>query len=305
MNKTVILVAGPTAVGKTATAIRIARMLGTDIISADSRQCYREISIGTAKPSAEELAAVRHYFIDSHSIQEEVNAAAYEGLAMGYAADIFARHDTLVLTGGTGLYIKAFLEGMDDMPPVPAAVREAVRAGFAAHGLSWLQEQLLQKDPDFYATAETQNPHRLIRALEIFEATGQSISAFRTQTARRRSFNVIKVGLGLPKELLHANIHARVDQMMAQGLVEEVRNVLPWRSHNALQTVGYTEIFAYLDGTTSLETAVEGIKSHTRQYAKRQLTWFRRDADLRWFDARSPGEAEAFVQQSLASQRQA
>lgn len=295
MNKTVILVAGPTAVGKTATAIRIAQMLGTEIISADSRQCYREISVGTAKPSAEELAAVRHYFIDSHSITEEVNAAAYESLAMGYAQDIFSRHDTLVLTGGTGLYIKAFLEGMDDMPPVPAAIRDAVRAGYAAKGISWLQEELRSKDPEFYATAEIQNPHRLVRALEIFEATGRSINTFRTQTARQRSFNVIKIGLELPKELLHANIHQRVDQMMALGLVEEVRSVLPYRRHNALQTVGYTEIFDYLDGNSTLATAVEGIKTHTRQYAKRQMTWFRRDPDLNWFDARSPEAVEAFV----------
>ncbi|WP_126246579.1 tRNA (adenosine(37)-N6)-dimethylallyltransferase MiaA [Chitinophaga rhizosphaerae] len=299
MNKTVILVAGPTAVGKTATAIRIAQMLGTEIISADSRQCYREISIGTAKPSAEELATVRHYFIDSHSITEEVNAAAYESLAMGYAQDIFSRHDTLVVTGGTGLYIKAFLEGMDDMPPVPAAVRDAVRAGYVAKGISWLQEQLQAKDPEFFATAETRNPHRLIRALEIFEATGQSINAFRTQTARRRDFDVIKTGLGLPKELLHANIHKRVDQMMARGLVEEVRSVLPYRLHNALQTVGYTEIFEYLDGNSSLESAVEGIKTHTRQYAKRQMTWFRRDPDLTWFDARSPEAVEIFVRGRL------
>lgn len=300
MNKTVILVAGPTAVGKTAAAIRIARMLGTDIISADSRQCYREISIGTAKPSAAELASVRHYFIDSHSIASEVNAAMYEELAMGYAADIFSRNDTLVLTGGTGLYIKAFLEGMDEMPPVPATVREAVRAGYAENGLTWLQAQLREKDPVFYATAEIQNPHRLIRALEIFEATGQSITAFRTQTARQRDFRVIKTGLELPKELLHANIHTRVDQMMEQGLVEEVRKVLPWRQHNALQTVGYSEIFQYLDGSSTLTSAVDGIKTHTRQYAKRQLTWFRRDPDLRWFDARSPEALEQYVRENLA-----
>lgn len=300
MKKTVILVAGPTAVGKTATAIRLAEMLGTQIISADSRQCYREISIGTAKPSPEELAAVRHYFIDSHTIAEEVNAATYEELAMNYAADIFSRNDTLVLTGGTGLYIRAFLEGMDEMPPVPAPVRDAVRNGYAEKGLSWLQEELQQKDPAFYETAEIHNPHRLIRALEIFEATGQSISSFRTRSARPRDFRVIKIGLELPKEMLHANIHKRVDIMMDQGLVEEVRNVLPYRQHNALQTVGYTEIFQYLDGQINLDAAIEGIKTHTRQYAKRQLTWFRRDPALTWFDARTPQEVVNFVQQKLS-----
>ncbi len=300
MKKTVILVAGPTAVGKTATAIRLAEMLGTQIISADSRQCYREISIGTAKPSPEELAAVRHYFIDSHTIAEEVNAAKYEELAMSYAADIFSKNDTLVLTGGTGLYIRAFLEGMDEMPPVPASVREAVRNTYAEKGLAWLQEELQLKDPAFYEAAEIHNPHRLIRALEIFEATGQSISTFRTKSARPRDFRVIKIGLELPKELLHANIHKRVDMMLAQGLVEEVRNVLPYRQHNALQTVGYTEIFQYLDGQITLDAAIEGIKTHTRQYAKRQLTWFRRDPELSWFDARASEEVAGFVQEMLS-----
>lgn len=286
MKNTVVVLAGPTAVGKTALAIRIAQQLGTEIISADSRQCYRELSIGTAKPDAAELSAVPHYFINSHSIREEVNAAMYEQLALQYTAEIFSKHPVAIVTGGTGLYIKAFLEGMDQMPPVPPAVRAAVRERYAANGLTWLQETLQQQDPSFYATAETQNPQRLMRALEVLEATGQSISTFRTATPRSRDFRVIKIGIQLPKELLHENIVRRVDAMMIAGLVEEVESVKEYRHHNALQTVGYTEIFDYFDGKLRIAEAAEAIKIHTRQYAKRQLTWFRRDPDMHWFDAR-------------------
>lgn len=284
-KKTVIIVGGPTAAGKTAAAIRIARQFGTEIISADSRQCYREISIGTAKPNAAELAAIHHYFINSHSIQELVNAGTYEKLALGYAANIFEHHDIAVMCGGTGLYIKAFCEGMDDMPNIPADIREKVRAEYEANGLLWLQQTLAERDPVFYASAETQNPQRLMRALEMLEATGQSITTYRKGNTAERDFNIIKLGVTLPKEQLHANIHKRVDIMMEQGLVEEVKAVLPYRHHNALQTVGYTEIFDYLDGKIDLPKAVEEIKTHTRQYAKRQLTWFRRDPLMQWFDA--------------------
>ncbi|WP_343704009.1 tRNA (adenosine(37)-N6)-dimethylallyltransferase MiaA [Chitinophaga sp.] len=299
MEHTVVVLAGPTAVGKTALAIRIAQMLGTEIISADSRQCYRELSIGTAKPSPEELAAVPHYFINSHSITEEVNAAMYEQLALQYAADIFTRHPVAVVTGGTGLYIRAFLEGMDEMPAIPEEIRAAVRRQYAENGLPWLQQTLQERDPAFYAIAETQNPQRLMRALEVLEATGRSISEYRTAMRRQRPFKIIKIGIELPKELLHANIHRRVDAMMEAGLVEEVKAVQAFHHHNALQTVGYTEVFDYLDGRASLPEAIEAIKTHTRQYAKRQLTWFRRDAEMQWFDARE-GEA---VMEWLQQQR--
>ncbi|RBL91918.1 tRNA (adenosine(37)-N6)-dimethylallyltransferase MiaA [Chitinophaga flava] len=282
--KTVIIIAGPTASGKTALAIKLAQLFGTSVISADSRQCYREISIGTAKPTPEELSAVPHYFIDSHSIREEVNAGIYEQLALQYAAEIFQKNDVAIMCGGTGLYIRAFCEGIDDMPAIPPGIREMLNARYEEHGLSWLQEQLRQRDPQFYATAETQNPQRLIRALEVLEATGQSITTFRTAVKAQRDFRIIKIGLTPSKEKLHENIHKRVDLMMAAGLVEEVKSVLPYRQHNALRTVGYQEIFDYLDGKLSLEQAVEDIKTHTRQYAKRQLTWFRKDKEYQWFD---------------------
>ncbi|MGX5817031.1 tRNA (adenosine(37)-N6)-dimethylallyltransferase MiaA [Chitinophaga lutea] len=288
MKKTVVLIAGPTAVGKTALAIRLARQLGTEVISADSRQCYRELSIGTAKPSPEELAAVPHHFIDSHSIRETVNAAMYEQLALGYAADIFTRSDYAVLTGGTGLYIKALLEGLDDIPPIPPGIRETIRREYETKGLPWLQTTLAERDPRFYESAEQQNPHRLIRALEVLEGTGRSILDYRTATRRQRNFDVVKIAIALPKELLHDNIHRRVDLMMAAGLEEEVRSVAAYRHHNALQTVGYAEMFDYFDGKINLSQAVEGIKTHTRQYAKRQMTWFRKDPEICWFDARQP-----------------
>ncbi|ASZ11987.1 tRNA (adenosine(37)-N6)-dimethylallyltransferase MiaA [Chitinophaga pendula] len=286
MQKTVIILAGPTASGKTALAIKLAQLFNTAVISADSRQCYREISIGTAKPAPEELQAAKHYFINSHSIQEEINAGIYEKLALQYTAEIFASHNVAIMCGGTGLYIKAFTEGMDDMPAVPPGIREAINIQYNELGIGWLQQQLQQRDPQFYNIAETQNPQRLIRALEILEATGQSITTFRKASPRDRDFRIIKIGITLPKELLHQNIHHRVDLMINAGLVDEVRNVLPFRSHNALQTVGYQEIFSYLDGNSTLEQAVTDIKTHTRQYAKRQLTWFRKDPAIQWFDAR-------------------
>lgn len=300
MKNTVVVLAGPTASGKTALAIRIARQLGTEIISADSRQCYRELSIGTAKPTPDELAAVPHYFINSHSITEEVNAATYEQLALQYAADIFTRHSVAIVTGGTGLYIRALLEGMDQMPAIPPDVRASIREQYEANGLSWLQETLRHRDPTFYATAEIMNPQRLLRALEVLETTGQSIAAFRTSTPQQRDFNIIRVGIQLPKELLHERIHQRVDMMMAAGLVEEVRSVAAFRHHNALQTVGYAEIFDHFDGKMSLPEAVDAIKTHTRRYAKRQMTWFRRDAAMQWFDAREGDIVMDWITQQLA-----
>jgi tRNA dimethylallyltransferase len=283
MEKTVIIIAGPTAAGKTAQAIRVAQHFNTAVISADSRQCYREISIGTAKPSPEELAMAPHYFINSHSIQEEVSAGIYERLALGYAAEIFTHNNIAVMCGGTGLYIRAFCEGFDDIPS-SLDVRAALNATYAEQGMPWLQAEVQRRDPAFYAVGEIQNPQRLIRALEVLEVTGQSITALRTAQKAQRDFNIIKLGFTRPKPQLHANIEQRVHKMMAEGLVEEVKSVLPYRNHNALQTVGYTEIFDYLDGKLSLEEATEQIIIHTRQYAKRQLTWFRRDPDVKWFE---------------------
>jgi tRNA dimethylallyltransferase len=299
LQKTVIVIAGPTAAGKTALAIQVAQAYGTAIISADSRQCYRELSIGTAKPSPQELQTVPHYFIDSHSIKEEVSAGLFERLALQYTQDIFERTPVAVMCGGTGLYIKAFCEGIDDMPAIAPAIREAINKQYEKDGLPWLQQELQKLDPDFYAVAETQNPQRLIRALEVLEATGRSITTFRTANRAPRDFRIIKIGVTLPKELLHRNIHHRVDQMIAAGLLDEVKSVLPYRNHNALQTVGYQEIFDYLDGKTTLEQAIDLVKTHTRQYAKRQLTWFRKDKEFHWMDPQDLDQVIQYLQTSL------
>lgn len=283
MQPTVIIIAGPTAVGKTAFAIEVAKHFNTEIISADSRQCYREMRIGVARPSEKELAEVKHHFIASHSVTEDLNAGSFEKYALSAAEAIFRHHSVVVMVGGTGLYIKAFCEGIDPMPEVPDAVRQEVIRGYEQKGLIWLQKELQTKDPAFWAVAEQQNPQRLMRALEVFNATGQSILVFRTAKKTERPFRVIKVGLELPKDQLQERIHRRVDQMMREGLLEEVKSLVPYRSHNALQTVGYRELFEHLDGSCSLEEAVNHIKTHTRHYAKRQLTWFRKDQAFRWY----------------------
>ncbi|HTI07737.1 MAG TPA: tRNA (adenosine(37)-N6)-dimethylallyltransferase MiaA [Puia sp.] len=381
MNQpTVIVIAGPTAVGKTAAAIRLAQSLHTEIISADSRQCFTELNIGVAKPTPEELQAVHHYFINSHSIRQEVNAALFEELALQWTDEIFRKQvaagpsapgqpgplarpapplpaaphapvtpasparpapaidqpassmtsplndpspagapapgafapapaapgqpavapaapaalllgqPTAVMVGGTGLYIKAFCEGLDEIPSIRPGIREQVLALYVASGIEGLQHQVKSEDPAFYTEGEIHNPQRLMRALEVVRSTGQSILSFRNRPKQQRPFRIKKIGLHLPKEGLHQRIHDRVDQMMDQGLLEEVKSLLPYKEVNALQTVGYRELFDYLDGKCSLSQAVDEIKKNTRHYAKRQMTWFRKDPSIQWVDAREFGE---------------
>lgn len=282
-QNTIFIIAGPTAVGKTAFAIALATHFQTAIISADSRQCYKEMRIGVARPAESELAAVKHHFIASHAVTEELNAGSFEKYALAAAEDIFQKNKVAVMVGGTGLYIKAFCEGIDPMPEVPDAIRQQVITGYQQKGLIWLQKELEQKDPGFWAVAEQKNPQRLMRALEVLYATGQSIMVYRTKQKAERPFRVIKIGLELPKEQLHHHINGRVTQMIEQGLVEEVKSLLPYRNLNALQTVGYREIFEYLDGKCGLEEAIEQLKTNTRHYAKRQMTWFKKDTDFQWF----------------------
>jgi len=286
-NKTVLIIAGPTAAGKTFVAIELAKKFETEIISADSRQCFKELNIGVARPSEMELQTVKHYFIASHSIHDPVNAGSFEQYALKKVNEIFQAHNVAIMVGGTGLYIKAFCEGMDEMPGVPAEVRKSIMMNYERNGLEWLQRETQKKDPAFYKTGEIQNPQRLMRALEIAEATGQSILEFRKGKAVQRDFNIVKIGLELPKGELHKNINTRVERMIEAGLVEEVKRLLPNKHLNALQTVAYSEIFDYIDGKTSLKDAIELIKTNTRQYAKRQVTWFKKDKDINWIDARS------------------
>lgn len=297
--KTVIIITGPTASGKTAAAIRLARHFKTEIISADSRQCYREMNIGVARPSPEELAAVPHHFIASHSIHEEVTAALFEEWALQKVKQLFEKHAVLIMVGGTGLYIKAFCEGLDAIPGTDPAIRQRVISGYEEKGIAWLREEIKQKDPLFHEKGETQNPQRMMRALEVVLSTGQSIFNFHHKEKLQRDFNIIRTGLDLSKEELHRNINTRVENMMEQGLQEEARTLLPYRDLNALQTVGYSEMFAYLDGALSLEKTVEEIKIHTRQYAKRQLTWFRKDKEIQWFSPAACDEMLNWIERHL------
>jgi tRNA dimethylallyltransferase len=287
---TVIIIVGPTAVGKTAAAIRLARHLQTSIISADSRQCYRELNIGVAKPSPAELGSVPHYFINSHSVADEVSAATFEHLALQWTAEIFRQSPAVVMVGGTGLYIRAFTDGLDTIPPVDQSIRSHIRLHYEEHGLPWLQTEIEKYDPAFYAAGEILNPQRLMRALEVRMSTGQSILSFQSREPRQRPFRIITIGLQSSREQLNQRIDTRVDDMMEAGLLDEVNGLLPYRSQNALQTVGYKELFHYLDGKTTIEVAVATIKTNTRHYAKRQLTWFHRDLSVRWTDPDTPLE---------------
>jgi len=283
-NKKVIIVLGPTAAGKTAIALQLAQYFHTSIISADSRQCFKELNIGVAKPSAVELQTIPHYFINSHSVTDEMNAAQFEQLALQWADEIFKEKDVLIMVGGTGLYIKAFCEGLDDMPPVSMKARNEIQLAYEKNGIKWLQEQIKEQDPLFYASGEILNPQRLVRALEVKLATGNSILSYRKKVQRKRPFDIIQIGLQLPKDQLHRNIDMRVQAMMEQGLVNEVKELLAYRHLNSLRTVGYTELFDWLDGKTSYEEAVELIRKNTRQYAKRQITWFRKDHSVKWMN---------------------
>lgn len=284
-GNTVYIIAGPTAVGKTDVALRLAQSLGTSIVSADSRQCYEGMAIGSAQPGPEVLAAVRHYFIGTFPVTTPLTAADFESLALDYLAEIFSKSDAAVVVGGTGLYLKALTEGLDPMPECDAQIVARVEADFKELGIGWLQEALRAEDPAFFAQAEIHNPARLIRGLSFFRTTGQSIIHFRSGIAKKRPFSIVKAGLELPRELLYARIDARVDEMMAAGLLAEVEALMPYRQLKNLHTVGYAELLDYLDGTYSLPEAVAKIKQHTRNYAKRQMTWFRKDQKINWLRA--------------------
>jgi tRNA dimethylallyltransferase len=296
INKTVIIVCGPTAVGKTAVAISIAKQFQTEVISADSRQCFKELKIGVARPSDEELKEVPHHFIASHSITENINVAFFETYALQKVNELFKNHDIVIMVGGTGLYIKAFCEGLDEIPSIDEAIRKNIIKDYELHGLPWLQGQIKKKDPQFYKVGEIQNPQRLMRALEVVESAGQSILSFRKNRKVERPFNIIKIGLELPKEELHVNINSRVDEMLQDGLVEEVSSLKGYQDVNALQTVGYSEIFEHLDSKMSLATAIEKIKKNTRQYAKRQMTWFKKDKEIIWVNAKQKVEIVSMAQ---------
>jgi len=276
-KNTLIVIAGPTASGKTAYSIKLAQSLNTVILSADSRQFYKEMSIGTAAPTEEELAQVRHYFVHHISIEDKYDVADYERDALQLLEKLFQDHDTVIMTGGSGLFIDAVCNGIDEMPDIQPEIREKVQKLYDEGGLRALQDEAQHLDPEYFAIVDQQNPRRLQRALEICYQTGKTFTSFRQRKPAQRDFEIKKYALLWDRQELINRIDRRVDMMMEQGLLEEAKALYPKRHLNALNTVGYKELFSFFDGQCTLEEAVELIKIHTRQYAKRQMTWLRKD----------------------------
>lgn len=292
LNKTLVVIVGPTGIGKTALAIVLARHFSTEIISADSRQFFKEMEIGTAKPSPEELAAAPHHFIDSHSIETLFSTGDFEIQALQLLEELFKKQDLLIMVGGSGLYIDAVCNGLDDLPDTDLNIREKLKEQLEKEGIASIKEQLKTHDPEYYEKVDQANPQRMVRGLEFFLSTGEKLSSYQTNSKKQRPFNIIKIGLNMDRSALYQQINHRVDKMMEAGLLEEVKGLQDYRKYNALNTVGYSELFDYLDGNITLETAIDKIKQNTRRFAKRQLTWFRRDDSTAWFE---PTESKAVI----------
>lgn len=284
MTKFLISIVGPTAIGKTALSIQLAQYFGTDIISADSRQFFREMQIGTAAPSKEELSAAKHHFIHHKSIHDNYNVGTFERDAMALLNKLFKTKDVVIMVGGSGLYVDAVTKGLDDFPDVDGDIRKKLNFDLETKGLSYLQEQLKQLDTEAYNTMAIDNPHRVIRALEVSIGTGKPYSSFLNKGKATRNFKTVSIGLTADRDIIYNRINQRVDLMVEEGLLEEVKSLLPHKNLNALNTVGYKELFNYFNGTWELDFAISEIKKNTRRFAKRQLTWFRKDASILWFD---------------------
>lgn len=299
-NKFLIVVVGPTAIGKTSLSIALARKFNTEILSADSRQFFKEMSIGTAAPTQMELARAPHHFIHQLSIEDNYSVGDFEKDALKTLDELFDSHREVIMVGGSGLYVDAVTKGLDHFPDVDPRIRENLNLQLEEEGIANLQNELQKLDPEYYAEADIQNPHRVIRALEICKGTGKPYSSFRKKENAYRSFEIIYVGLTAEREKVYDRINRRVDLMMEAGLVEEARNLYPQRDLNALNTVGYKEIFRYLEGDLSLEKAIEEIKKNTRRFAKRQFTWFKKNPDIQWFDYTAPPEKIiAFLEEKI------
>jgi len=275
-NKTCIIITGPTAVGKTDLAVELAEKHNTQIISSDSRQCYKELDIGVAKPAQNQLQKVRHYFIDSHSIHEDVNVKVFEKYALNAVNEIFKNNDVAIMVGGTGLYIKAFRTGLDDIPSIDKVLHNEIEEAYKLKGITWLQEELKKKDPAYFSLGEVTNPTRMMRALEVRLATGKSILDFQSGKKTQRDFKIKQINLEIPRDELYQRINNRVDMMMDTGLLKEVEKLYAYKNLNALQTVGYKELFDFIEEKISLEKAIDNIKKNTRHFAKRQITWFKK-----------------------------
>lgn len=292
MNNTLITILGPTATGKTDFAIRLAQKFNTEIISSDSRQMYREMKIGTARPGQTELNTVPHHFIGNLSIHDYYNASMFEEEVLSLLGDLFQKHASVIMVGGSGMYIDAVCKGIDELPVVDAQIRMKLQEQYKNEGIESLRIQLKLIDPDYYTTVDLKNPNRILKGLEISIMTGKPYSSFLTRKRKHREFRILKIGLNLPRELLYQRINHRVDQMLEAGLIEEAGKLFPLRSLNALNTVGYKELFSYFDGSIDREKAIELIKRNTRHFAKRQITWFKRDPEINWIH---PDEFEKAV----------
>lgn len=295
MNRHLIILAGPTAVGKTALSIQLAKHYNCPIISADSRQFYKEMSIGTAKPSIEEMEGVTHYFINHKSIDDVYNMGEYEKEAIALIDVLFSKHELLILVGGSGLYINAILNGLDEFEDIPADIRESLTKQYAEKGISFLQEELKQRDLNYYQEVDLNNPQRLMRALEVCMHKEKPFSEYRTKHKKIRNFHPIPILLNTPRAMLYERINKRVDYMIEAGLVEEVKSLHSKKELNALNTVGYKELFSYLENKLSLEEAINLIKQNSRRYAKRQLTWFNHQGDFETFDPKDLEKIKSYI----------
>lgn len=290
--KTLISIVGPTAVGKTALTLKLGKHFNTEIISADSRQFYKELNIGTAKPSQEELSQVTHHFINSHSIRDTFSAGDFENDGLAKIESLFQRHNLVLMVGGSGLFVNAVIDGMDNLPKPKEGLRELLNQNYKEKGINFIQERLSKIDPLYYKTVDISNPQRMIRAIEVFETTGIPFSIWRKNNKKERNFKTLSIGLNIERTLLYEQINQRVDEMIKNGLLKEVQTLLPFKEYSPLKTVGYTELFDYIDGKFTFEEAVAKIKQNTRKYAKRQLTWFRKNQNTAWFH---PNEISAVI----------
>jgi tRNA dimethylallyltransferase len=292
---TLIVVLGPTGVGKSAISIQLAKFYQTDIVSADSRQLFRELSIGTAVPVEDDLNSVRHHFIQNRSIHDYYNVSEYETEALELINCLFQTKNPLILAGGSMMYIDTICKGIDDIPTVSPEIRKSVIEWYEENGLEKLRQRLLSLDPEYYHIVDLNNPKRLLHAVEVCQMTGKTFTSFRRNTVRQRPFKIIKIGINQNREILYQRINQRVDRMMEMGLLEEVRSVYPFRNLNSLNTVGYKELFTYFDNQCSLAEAVDLIKRNSRKYARKQLTWFRKDNEIHWFEPEQIQEIITFT----------
>ena len=297
-SKKVIFIIGPTAIGKTKLSIDLAKIFSCEIISCDSRQFYKELKIGSAPPDKLELTKIKHHFIQNLSVEEDYSAGQFEIDAMERIKKIHKKNNLVLMVGGSGLYIDAICKGLDKIPKISQKFRKEINEEYKNKGLIWLQEKVKKIDPEFYVNNDCNNPQRLLRTLELFTQTGKNLSSFQTKKTKKRPFKIIKIGLNTKREILYNRINKRVDNMIDKGLLKEVNSLINFQHKNALQTVGYKEIFKFLDKKCSFEEAIDAIKQNTRRFAKRQLTWFRKDKEIKWFEPNELNKIKKFISKS-------